>query len=130
MDAAILGPILGVLTLALLWLRQDFTAMRGELRDELSEMRRERQEGRESDRSLADLRHEAMMAILRDHGERLARIEGRAEGRAETREQTLAGSYPPGRPRDESPPRTQLAKAVLQPITSTSSICWRSGAMR
>lgn len=79
MDAAILGPILGVLSLALLWLRQDLVALR-----------REHAEGRETDRSLAGSRHQAIMAILRDHGERLVRIEGRAEGRAEAREEVLA----------------------------------------
>ena len=97
MDAAILGPILGVLTLALLWLRQDATSLREEMRKEfidsrreLTEFRRELTEGREADRALADSRHEAIMAVLRDHGERLARIEGRAEGRAEAREETLS----------------------------------------
>lgn len=88
-DAAILGPILGVMTLVLIWLRQDFTAMRGEMRKDLTELRREHAEGREADRSLANSRHEAIMTLLRDHGERLARIEGRAEGRAEAREETL-----------------------------------------
>ena len=78
-DAAILGPILGVMTLVLLWLRQDYAAMR-----------RQNAEARETDRALAETRHEAIMAVLRDHGERLARIEGRAEGRAEAREEALA----------------------------------------
>lgn len=85
-DAAILGPILGVMTLVLLWLRQDLIAMR----KEFGEMRRDQADGRETDRALAEARHEAIMAVLRDHGERLARIEGRAEGRAEAREETLA----------------------------------------
>ena len=85
-DAAILGPILGVMTLVLLWLRQDLVAMR----KEFGGMRRDQADGRETDRGLAETRHEAVMAVLRDHGERLARIEGRAEGRAEAREEALA----------------------------------------
>lgn len=87
MDAAILGPILGVLTLALLWLRQDVVAMR----KEFGETRRDHADGRETDRALAETRHDAIMTVLRDHGERLARIEGHAEGRAEAREEALAG---------------------------------------
>ena len=79
MDAAILGPVLGVLTLALLWLRQDHSAMR-----------KETAAGRETDRTLANTRHDAIMTVLRDHGEQLARIEGHAEGRAEAREEALA----------------------------------------
>ncbi len=81
MDAAILGPILGLLTLVLLWLRQDHAAMR---KDHAS--------ARETDRALADTRHEAVMAVLRSHGERLAHIEGRAEGRGQAREGSLANS--------------------------------------
>ena len=86
MDAAILGPILGVLTLAFLWLRQDVRALGEEIRQELADLRT----GREADRALANSRHEAIMAVLRDHGERLARLEGRAEGRAEAREEALS----------------------------------------
>ena len=81
MDAAILGSILGVLSLTLFWLRQDMAAMRKEHAD-----------GRETDRVLANSRHEAIMTMLRDHGERLARIEGREEGRAEAREEALTRS--------------------------------------
>ena len=54
-------------------------------------MRKETAAGRETDRTLANTRHDAIMTVLRDHGERLARIEGHAEGRAEAREEALAG---------------------------------------
>ena len=58
MDAAILGPILGLLTLVLIWMRQDLVGVRESVRAELTDMRKDFTE------QLTGVR------------ERLARIEG------------------------------------------------------
>ena len=65
----------GVLTLALLWLRQDSTM---------------KMQPGVKPTAPSPTHATTRSTVLRDNGERLARIEGHAEGRAEAREEALA----------------------------------------